>query len=78
MNTKKHEERFSKLDKKIATIESDVIKDFEGNVVGDYVWLTAEAVLNWLVVVEEVETLEEAFSAFRKRNGELEEEDDEN
>lgn len=76
MNTEKHEERFSKLDKKIATIENDVIKDFDGNV-GDYVWLTAEAVLNWLVVVENVETLEEAFSAFRKRNGELEEEDDE-
>lgn len=77
MNTEKYEERFSKLDKKIAKIENEVIKDFDGNV-GDYVWLTAEAVLNWLVVVEEVETLEEAFSAFRRRNGELEEEDNEN
>ena len=36
MNTEKHEERFSKLDKKIATIENDIIKDFDGNV-GDYV-----------------------------------------
>lgn len=67
MNTEKHEERFIKLDKEIAKLENEVIKDFDGNL-GDYVWLTAEAVLNWLVVVEDVETLEDAFNAFRKRN----------